>query len=147
MKKICALLLGLALTAGTACAEMRTFGNISLNVADGWAGRQIGNTLALMKDDLSASMTVSQGETGDRTIPDLAHDFALRFGGTAPKKNDTGGYEFTFGKGASHAVFSGDNGAYVLIVMTNIKNAPDDFLSMLHSMQLITEVKKEEPEK
>ena len=147
MKKICALLLGLALTAGTACAEMQTFGNISLNVADGWAGRQIGNTLALMKDDLSASMTVSQGETGDRTIPDLAHDFALRFGGTAPKKNDTGGYEFTFGNGASHAVFSGDNGAYVLIVMTNIKNAPDDFLSMLHSMQLITEVKKEEPEK
>ena len=144
MKKLCALILGLALTAGTAYAESQTFGNISLNVADGWAGRQIGNTLALMKNDMSASMTVSQGETGDRTIPDLAHDFALRFGGTAPKKNDTGGYEFTFRDGASHAVFSGDNGAYVLIVMTNIKNAPDDFLSMLHSMKLIKEVKQEE---
>ena len=142
MKKLCALILGLVLTAGTACAELQTFGNISLNVAKGWAGRQIGNTLALMKDDLSASMTVSQGETGERTIPDLAHDFALRFGGTAPKKNDTGGYEFTFRDGASHAVFSGDNGAYVLIVMTNIKNAPDDFLSMLHSMKLIKETQE-----
>ena len=144
MKNVCALILGLALTAGTAYADMQTFGNISLNVADGWSGRQIGNTLALMKNDMSASMTVSQGETGDRTIPDLAHEFALKFGGTAPKKNDTGGYEFTFRDGASHAVFSGDNGAYVLIVMTNIKNAPDDFLSMLHSMKLIKEVKQEE---
>ena len=142
MKNICALILSLALTAGTACAELQTFGNISLNVADGWAGRQIGNTLAIVKNDLSASLTVSQGETGDRTIPDLAHEFALKFNGTMPKKNDTGGYEFTFRDGASHAVFSGDNGAYVLIVMTNIKNAPDDFMSMLRSMKLIKETQK-----
>ena len=145
MKKLCALILGLALTAGTACAEEQTFGNILLNVAKDWAGKQIGNTLAIVKNDLSASLTVSQGETGDRTIPDLAHDFALKFGGTAPKKNDTGGYEFTFRNGASHAVISGDNGAYVLIVMTNIKNAPNDFMSMLKSMKLIKEVKQEEP--
>ena len=146
MKKLCALLLGLALTAGTAYAEEQTFGNISLNVAKGWIGKQIGNTLALVKDDLSASLTVSQGETGNRSIPDLAHEFALKFGGTAPKKNDNNGYEFTFRDGASHAVISGDNGAYVLIVMTNIKNAPNDFTSMLKSMKLIKEVKQEEPQ-
>ena len=137
MKNICALILGLALTAGTACAELQTFGNISLNVADGWAASQIGNTLVLMKGDLSSSLTVSQGETGDREISDLAHEFALKLNGTMPKKNDTGGYEFSFGNGASHAIFSGDNGAFILIVMTNIKNAPDDFTSMLHSMKLI----------
>ena len=62
-----------------------------------------------------------------------------------PTKNDTGGYEFTFGNGASHAVFSGDNGAFILIVMTNIKNAPDDFMSMLKSIQLKQEVTQEEP--
>ena len=59
-----------------------------------------------------------------------------------PKKNDTGGYEFTFKNGASHAVFSGDNGAYMLLVMTNIKNAPDDFTSMLNSMKLIQETQE-----
>ena len=142
MKKLCALILGLVLTAGTACAELQTFGNISLNVADGWAASQIGNTLVLMKGDLSSSLTVSQGETGDRAISDLAHEFALKFNGTMPKKNDTVGYEFTFRDGASHAVFSGDNGAYVLIVMTNIKNAPDDFTSMLSSMKLIQETQE-----
>ena len=34
MKKVCALILGLALTAGTAYADMQTFVNISLNVAE-----------------------------------------------------------------------------------------------------------------
>ena len=139
MKRIIMILIIITALSSPSYSALKQYGNIALEIPNGWAARQIDNTLALTKDDQSASMSITTGAMEGKELSEVAQEFAKKNNGTEPIKNINGGYEFSFNEKTSQAVISGDDKSYMLIVMTNIKNAPDDFMNILKSMRLIVE--------
>ena len=135
MKRICALLAALALMAGTASAEVREFSKLSINIPEGWSAEEISGTVAAIKDDKTASYTVSVEPFEDGlNLREMANIYSRSFKGTAPESAPNGSYMFTFNDGNSQAVISSKGTSYVLVTMTGLMNAPADFQDMAASM-------------
>ena len=135
MKRICALLFVLAVFAGTAAAEVREFSKLSINIPEGWSAEEIAGTVAAIKDDKTASYTVSVEPFEDgHNLADMARIYSQSFKGTKPEAAPNGSYMFTFNNGLSQAVITSKITSYVLVTMTGLMNAPDDFKSMASSM-------------
>lgn len=135
MKRLCALIFVLALTAGTAAAEVKEFSKLSINIPEGWSAEEIAGTVAVIKNDKTASLTVSveQFENG-RSLLDTARIYSQGFKGTAPKRADNGSYTFTFNNGNSQAVITSRVTSYVLVTTTGLVNAPQELYSMIASL-------------
>ena len=137
MKRICALLFVLAVFAGTAAAEVREFSKLSINIPEGWSAEEIAGTVAAIKDDKTASYTVSvEPFTDGHNLAEMAQIYSQSFKGTAPAKAANGSYLFLFNEGNTQAIISASakGTSYVLVTMTGLMNAPDDFKSMASSM-------------
>ena len=137
MKRICSLILAILIMAGIASAEVREFTKLSINVPEGWSAEEIAGTVAAVKDDKTASLTISveQYENG-RNLADTAQLYSESFKGTTPKPAQNGGYTFSFNKENTQAIIYGGIRSYILITITGIINAPEDFKTMTASMSL-----------
>ena len=135
MKRICALIFVLALTAGTAAAEVKEFSKLSIDIPAGWSVEEIAGTVAAIKDDKTAALTVSVEpfEVG-RGLLDMARIFSQKFKGTPPKRADNESYTFTFNDGKSQAVITSRVTSYVLVTTTGLVNAPQELYSMIASL-------------
>ena len=135
MKRICALLFVLAIAAGTASAEVKQFSKLSINIAEGWSAEEIAGTVAAIKDDKTASLTISVEPFEDgHNLTEMAQIYSQSFKGTAPKPEPNGSYTFTFNNGNSQAVITSRVTSYVLVTLTGLMNAPADFNDMIKSM-------------
>ena len=137
MKRICSLILVLLVMAGAASAEVREFTKLSINIPEGWSAEEVAGTVAAVKDDKTASLTISVEHYEDgHNLADMAQIYSQNFKGTTPKPAQNGGYTFSFNNENTQAIIYGGIRSYILITMTGIINAPEDFKTMTASMSL-----------
>lgn len=127
----------------TAAAFGQDFGKFTMNIAEGWTGSQNGPTAIATKNDNTASFTVTVAAMEGATKAQLAEAFAAEFKKSfaevgTPEADKDGDYSWdmkTANGVESHALLSSDGGDYVLMVMTNVAAAPDDFTAMIGSIE------------
>ena len=144
MKRSLALAAVLALTlTAAAFAGVQDFSRLTIDVAAGWTASEQQGTVVIKKNDNSAQLTISIAETGGATKTQLAEAFVAEFKKTfadvtSPEADSDGDYSWdmkTENGAESHAMLSAEGGEFMLLVMTNINAAPDDFSAMLDSIK------------
>ncbi len=144
MKRSLALAAVLAVVLSAAAfAGVQEFGKFSINVADGWTAVDNQGTVVITKNDNSAQLTISIADAQGMTKAQLAEAFVAEFKKTfaevgAPAADKDGDYSWdmkTKAGAESHAMLSAEDGDFILLVMTNVQNAPDDFTAMIDSIK------------
>ena len=129
MKRIVvALVLVLAFGAG-AMAEVQDFGIFKADIPAGWSAQQDGNTVGIIKDDKTASMSVTVEENDGTSLADLAEAFVKELNGRNLTTDEHGNavFEFTAKLGAeSRAVLNADDKHFALIVITFGDGVPEE---------------------
>ncbi|MBQ9420055.1 MAG: hypothetical protein IJU31_06760 [Synergistaceae bacterium] len=136
MKRLFVAFALVALFAVAAFAGVQDFGKFTVDVPEGWTASQDGETVAFLKNDNTASASVTVAETEGASLKELADAFVEALGGKNLQPVDgTFTFEFTNENGVvSKAVLSGDDKNYALFVMTGIENAPNDFDTIINSL-------------
>ena len=105
------------------------FGRISIDVADGWNASQDGPTVAIIKGDNSASLSITLMDTEGASLDALAAEWSKQLGGSEPQLVTEGTlqgdyvFQFTNANGVkSLAVISGSDKEYIVIVGTGIES-------------------------
>ena len=146
MKRSLALAAVLALVLSSAAfAGVQDFGKFTVDVAEGWTASSQQGTAVITKNDNTAQLTISMEDAGGMTKAQLAEAFVAEFkkSGTYttvsnPEADKDGDYswDMTTKAGAeSHAMLTVEEGHFVLLVMTNVQNAPSDFTKMLGTIK------------
>ena len=146
MKRSLALAAVLAVVLSAAAfAGVQEFGKFSINVADGWTAVDNQGTAVITKNDNTAQLTISVADAQGMTKAQLAEAFVAEFKKsgayseiTAPVADSDGDYSWdmkTQAGAESHAMLSAEDGDFMLFVMTNVQNAPDDFTAMIGSIK------------
>ena len=131
MKKLFLALTLVAVFAGASFAGVQDFGKFTIDVAEGWTAEQDGETVGIVKNDNSASMSISVD-----SLKEIADEFVKALNGRNLTFADgTYRFEMTNANGVdSKAVLSGDDKNYALFVITGAENAPDEISKMLDSV-------------
>ena len=138
MKKYLAI--AAALTSIFACpafAEVQDFGIFKANILEGWNAEQDGNTVAIIKDDKTASMSVTVEENDGTSLADLAEAFVRELNGENLSTDEHGNavFYFTSSSGAkSRVVLNADEKHFALIVITLGDNSSEGSLEEISSM-------------
>ena len=142
MKRILGLVVVFAALFATA-AFGEQFGDLSIEVADGWTASQEGSTVAIIKDDNTASLSITLESADGASLEELANAFAQKLGGSAPQLMTEGvfegdyAFEFTNANGVKcDALISGGDTYYLLIVVAGGDNAQDEIIAMISSISL-----------
>lgn len=143
MKRLLAVMALSALLASAAFAATQDFGAFTVDVLDGWTASQEGPTAVIIKNDNTASLSITLAETDGASLGDLANAFVEEFKKTftsvsAPEKDEDGDYSFSMVNGngvESKALITGDDSQYCLFVMTGIDAAGDEISAMLGSVK------------
>ena len=133
---VLALVLALAFSA-VAFAGVQDFGKFTVDVPAGWTANQDEETVGIVKNDNSASMSITYDSTEGATLKELADAFVEALKGKNLKAED-GGYTFEFDNGngvTSRGVLNGDKEHYALVVITGLENAPDEVMAIVNSIQ------------
>lgn len=133
---VLALVFVLALSA-VSFGAVQDFGKFTVDVPAGWTANKDDETVGIVKDDKSASMSITVDSTEGATLKELADAFVEALKGKNLKAEGNG-YTFEFDNGngvTSRAVLNGDNKNYALIVITGAENAPDEVMSIINSLQ------------
>ena len=138
MKRVLALaaVLALALTS-VAFAGVQDFGTFTVDVPTGWTAEQDGTTVGFVKNDKTASMSVTVDENDGTGIDDLAAMFMKELNGKNLTKDDQGNavFDFTTENGVtSKAVLNCDAKHFGLIVLTGVENAQSEMYSIIDSL-------------
>ena len=137
MKRIYTLIFVLLVMAAAASAEVREFTKLSVDVPEGWSAEEKSGTVVVIKDDNTASLTISVAQYEDRqNLAETAKTFSQGLNGTEPKREPNGSYTFMFNNNDSYAVINGGLRSYILVTMTGLANAPEVFQSMTSSITL-----------
>ena len=143
MKRLLTVTAIIALFASAAFAATQDFGKFTVDVADGWTASQQGPTAVIVKNDNTASLSITLDATGGASRADLANAFVEEFkksftSVSAPEADADGDYTFTMVNGngiESKALLTGDDEQYCLFVMTGVDAAGDEISAMLGSVQ------------
>lgn len=130
--------LAVVLSAASAFGFVQQFGKFSVDVPEGWGANQEGPTVILIKNDHSASMSISVAPTEGMNRKALAEAFVKELNGRDLERDDDGDYTFTMTNANgvdSHALLTGDDEEYCLFVMTGIENARDEMMAILGSVK------------
>lgn len=133
---VLAALLALALTSA-AFAGVQDFGEFKADIPAGWTATKDGETVGIVKNDNTASMSVTVDSTDGASLEEIANAFVAELKGKDLKK-DGEAYTFTFDNGNgvnSDAVIVTDSGKYALIVVTGRENAPEEVAQILSSIK------------
>lgn len=129
------LVLGLSVAA---FADVQDFGIFKADIPAGWTATQNGSTVGIVKDDSSASMSITVEESGGTSLKDLADEFVKQLNGTNLTTDARGNavFEFMTANGAkSMAVLNCDAAHFALIVLTAVENAPEEITAILDSLK------------
>ena len=144
MKRSLALAAVLALVLSAAAfAGVQDFGKFSIDVASGWTASEQDGVVIITKNDNAAQLTISIADAGGATKAQLAEAFVEEFKKSfaevsKPEADKDGDYSWDMKTAAgaeSHAMLSLEGSDFVLLVMTNVKEAPADFSAMLGSIK------------
>jgi len=137
MKRLLIALTLVAVFAAASFAGVQDFGKFTVDVPEGWTATQNGETVAIVKKDNTASMSITVDSTDGSSLKELADAFVEALGGRNLQVSDgTYQFEMTNANGVdSKAVLSGDDKNYALFVMTGIENAREDMSKILDSVK------------
>ncbi len=138
MKKLSLALVFALLISVSAFAGVQEFGSLVIDVPAGWTATQDGTTVGIVKNDSSASMSVTLETNEGVSIHDLATAYAKELNGTEPTQIKGGTFDgdWTFNFGNSEALISGDDKNYILIVVTGADNAASELTAMMDSIAI-----------
>lgn len=137
MKRLLIALTLVVVFAAASFAGVQDFGKFTVDVPEGWTASQDGETVAIVKKDNTASMSITVDSTDGSSLKELADAFVEALGGRNLQVSDgTYQFEMTNANGVdSKAVLSGDDKNYALFVMTGIENAREDMSKILDSVK------------
>ena len=146
MKRSLALAAVLAVVFSSAAfAGVQDFGKFTLDVAEGWTAENQDGTTIITKNDNSAQLTIAINDAGGATKAQLAEAFVDEFkkSGTysevgKPAADNDGDFSWdmkTVAGAESKAMLTVEDGQFILFIMTNVQNAPDDFSRMVSSIK------------
>ena len=128
-------LAALCLMAATAFAGVTSFTKFKVNVPNGWSSSQDGDTVILIADDKSASVSITVASTNGMSLKDLADAFVKQLKGGNLQKVDDDGYTFTFKAGdgpiESTAIITSDDKEYFLFVTTGEHAQFEDIMNSI----------------
>ena len=137
MKRLSALAAVLALVlASAAFAGVQDFGSFTVDVPAGWTATQDGETVGIVKNDNTASISISVDSTDGASAKELADAFVEALKGKNLKQ-DSGAYTFSFDNGNgvnSEAILMAEGGKYALFVVTGKENAPAEVSAIVNSL-------------
>lgn len=131
--------IAVVLSAVCAFGAVQDFGRFTIDVPQGWTATQDGSTVGIVKNDSTASMSITIDSTEGAALKDIAEEFSKELSGTKPEADSDGDYSFEFKNQNdvnSHCLITADGGEYALIVLTGSENAPDDMKAILESFKL-----------
>ena len=142
MKRSAVLAAVLALVIASA-AFAYDFGAFTMDVASGWSASVNGPTGIVMKDDKTASLSVTITPAEGNTAKTLAEAFAAEFGKSfakvsTPEADSDGSYswEMTTAEGVvSNAMLAVEDGKCKLVVMTGLDTAGGEMAAMLETIK------------
>ena len=130
------------LGASAVCAEVRDFGIFKADILAGWTAEQDENTVGIVKDDKTASMSITVEENDGTSLADLADAFVKELNGENLTTDEHGNavFEFTSSNGVkSRAVLNADEKNFALIVITwgdnTSQESLDEISTMIDSLQ------------
>ena len=127
--------LALVLSAA-AFGAVQDFGKFTLDVPAGWTAEKDGETVGIVKNDKSVSVSITVDSTDGMALKDLAEAFVEALKGK-DLKEEKGSYTFTMTSDSgvkSEAFLSGEDGQYCLIVVTGGENAPEEVVAIMDSL-------------
>ena len=138
MKRLALSALVLALTAACAFGGVQDFGRFTIDVPAGWTATQDDSTVGIVKNDNTASLSITIDSTEGTPLKDIAEEFSKAFSGTKPEADSDGDYSFEFNQNGvnSHCIITSEEGEYALLVLTGLENAPDDMSAILGSFKM-----------
>ena len=131
--------LAVVLSAVCAFGAVQDFGRFTIDVPSGWTATQDGSTVGIVKNDNTASMSITIDSTEGASLKDIAEEFSKAFSGTKPEKDSDGDFSFDFTNQngvSSHCIVTSEEGEYALLVLTGLENAPDDMSAILGSFNM-----------
>ena len=140
MKRLALAVMAVVLFATFAFAQ--NFGAFSVDVPNGWNAEQNGPTAILSKPDNSGNVSITVADSEGASVKDLADafraEFAKSFASVGEAEENDGDYEWemTTSNGVeSHALISGAEGQYMLIVVTGAVDE-DEVAGIMGSISL-----------
>ena len=137
MKRLAAAAVVAVLAATAAFGAVQDFGAFTIDVPAGWTAERDGETVVFMKNDNTASMSITYDTTDGASLKDIADEYVEALKGKGLTKEGDG-YKFTMTNAngvESKCYIAGDEKNYALFVVTGGENAPDDVAAMMDSLE------------
>lgn len=128
LKKFLILAAVVVVFSSSAFAEVQDFGIFKADIPAGWTAEQDRTTVGVMRDDKTASMSVTVEENDGTSLKDLADAFMSELNGRNLTTDEHGNavFEFTASAGTnSRVVLNADEKHFALIVITLAEGSPD----------------------
>ena len=119
-----------------AFAGVQDFGKYTIDVPAGWTAEPDGETVGIVKNDNSASMSITYDSLDGASLKEVADAFVEALNGKGLTQ-DGEAYTFTMTNANgvdSKCYLTGDDKNYGLIVVTGGENAPEEVSAMIDSL-------------
>lgn len=108
IKNICLSMLFLLCSVSCACAEMKNFGFVSVNIPDDWTAKQQSSSIvAIRSNNTGSSLTIASGSKGEESIEVIAKRLCGQLKGFDFEDGGDGDYFFDYKDafGTEHSVY------------------------------------------
>lgn len=124
-------------SAAMAFAAVQDFGKFTVDVPAGWTATPDGETVGIVKDDNTASMSITYDSLDGSSLKEAADAFVEALNGKGLKQEgDMYTFTMTNANGVESKCFiGGDDKNYCLIVVTGAENAPDEISAIMDSIK------------
>ena len=137
MKRLVVLAAVVAVFSATmAFGAVQDFGKFTVDVPAGWTAEQDGETVGIVKNDNTASMSISYDSLDGASLKEAADAFVEALNGKGlAQDGDVYTFTMTNANGVESKCFlSGDNKNYCLMVVTGAENAPEEVSAIMNSL-------------
>ena len=123
-------------SAAMAFGAVQDFGKFTVDVPAGWTAEQDGETVGIVKNDNTASMSISYDSLDGASLKEAADAFVEALNGKGlAQDGDVYTFTMTNANGVESKCFlSGDNKNYCLMVVTGAENAPEEVSAIMNSL-------------
>ena len=138
MKRLAVLAAVVAVfSAAMAFGAVQDFGKFTVDVPAGWTAEQDGETVGIVKNDNTASMSISYDSLDGASLKEAADAFVEALNGKGlAQDGDVYTFTMTNANGVESKCFlSGDDKNYGLIVVTGAENAPEEVSAIMDSIK------------
>ena len=136
MKRSLLVLALVVFAASTAFGGVQDFGAYTMDIPAGWTAEQDEETVIIVKNDNSVSMSITYDTLDGSSVKDAAEAYCQELNGKNLQNTELGyNFQFTGESGVeSDCLVIGDETHYALIVVTGGENAQDEVFGMIASI-------------